>query len=466
VLRSWASTGDDAPGVIEFSRTTDTYTRPMDRAARQGVDYAAEARSISPILGRYFERSWSHGEGHRLFDTDGRAYLDFANSIAVTALGHRHPRVTAAIHEQVDRLIGPTGAIGFADPVVRLAAMLADAFPPPIDTVLLLNSGSEAIEAALKLARRVTGRPGIVAFRGAFHGRTFGAASVTSSSLNYRTGYEPLRPGVYLAPFPQAYPTYRDDPEAASRAALAELRALLGSVVAPSAVASMIIEPVQGEGGYHPAPASFLRAIRALCDEHGILLVADEVQSGYGRTGRMWGFEHAGIVPDVVCVAKAIANGLPLSAIAASRELHERWGRGAHGSTYGGNPVACAAAIAVLDTIHDERLVENAAARGDELTKGLRALMAEDDRIGDVRGPGLMIGVEFVADRERGTPDGATAVAVQQRAAELGLLVLTCGALHHVIRWIPPLDVTAGEIAEGLELFGEALRTAEVSAAG
>jgi 4-aminobutyrate aminotransferase len=203
-----------------------------------------------------------------------------------------------------------------------------------------------------------------------------------------------------------------------------------------------------------------------LCDEHGILLIADEVQSGYGRTGRMWGFEQAGIVPDIVCVAKAIANGLPLSAIAASRELHERWGRGAHGSTYGGNPVACAAAVAVLDTIREEGLVANAAARGTELTAGLRRLMAEDDRIGDVRGPGLMIGVEFVSDRERGTPDGATALAVQQRAADLGLLVLTCGPLHQVVRWIPPIDVTAAEVAEGLELFGEALRTAEVPAAG
>lgn len=438
----------------------------MDRVAEEGVDYAAAARGLTPVLGRYFERSWSHGEGHRLFDADGRSYLDFANGIAVTALGHRHPRVSAAIHAQVDRLIGPTGAIGYAEPVVRFAGMLADTFPAPIDTIFLLNSGSEAIEAALKLARRVTGRPGIIAFRGAFHGRTFGAASVTSSSLNYRTGYEPLLPGVYLTRFPAAYPTFRDDPEAASRAAVAELKALLASVVAPSMVASMIIEPVQGEGGYYPAPASFLRAIREICDEHGILLIADEVQTGYGRTGRMWGFEHGAVVPDVVCVAKAIANGLPLSAIASRRELQERWGLSAHGSTFGGNPVACAAAIAVLETIADENLLTNAAARGAELSAGLTSLMAEDDRIGDVRGPGLMIGVEFVADRERGTPDGATALAVQQRAADLGLLVLTCGPLHQVIRWIPPLDVTAAEVAEGLERFGEALRTADVPAPG
>jgi 4-aminobutyrate aminotransferase len=432
----------------------------MDPVAEHAVDLSILAHNLTPVLGRYFERSWSHGEGHRLYDTDGRAYLDFANSIAVTALGHRHPRVSAAIHAQVDRLIGPTGAIGYAEPVVRLAGMLAETFPSPIDTVFFLNSGSEAIEAALKLARRVTGRPGIIAFRGAFHGRTYGAASVTSSSLNYRTGYEPFVPGVYFAPYPAAYPEFAGDPEAASRAALAALQSLLSTAIAPLSVGSIIIEPVLGEGGYQPAPASFLRALREICTEYGILLIADEVQTGYGRTGRMWAFEHAGIVPDVVCVAKAIANGLPLSAIASRRELQERWGKGAHGSTYGGNPVACAAAVAVLETMADEGLVANAAARGAELTSGLRALMAEDDRIGDVRGPGLMVGVEFVSNRATGEPDGAAAQAVQQRAADLGLLILTCGPLHQTIRWIPPLDVSGAEIAEGLEIFGEALRTA------
>jgi 4-aminobutyrate aminotransferase len=432
----------------------------VDPVAERAIDYSTLSSGLTPVLGRYFERSWSHGEGHRLFDSDGRAYLDFANSIAVTALGHRHPRVTAAIHAQVDRLIGPTGAIGYAEPVVRFAGMLAETLPAPIDTVFLLNSGSEAIEAALKLARRVTGRPGIVAFRGAFHGRTFGAASVTSSSLNYRTGYEPFVPGVYFAPYPAAYPEFGGDQEAASRAAVAALESLFATIVAPTMVGSIIIEPVLGEGGYHPAPASFLRAVRDLCTQHGILLIADEVQTGYGRTGRMWAFEEAGIVPDVVCIAKAIANGLPLAAIASSRQLQERWGKGAHGSTYGGNPVACAAAIAVLETIADEDLVANAAARGGELTSGLRALMAEDDRIGDVRGPGLMVGVEFVEDRATGAPNGPVAQAVQQRAADLGLLVLTCGPLHQVIRWIPPLDVSGAEIAEGLEIFGEALRTA------
>jgi 4-aminobutyrate aminotransferase len=415
------------------------------------------APNLTPVLGRYFLRDWSHGQGHRLYDTEGKAYLDFANGIAVTALGHAHPRVTAAIHAQVDRLIGPINAIGFTAPISELATALAATFPDPLHSVMFLNSGSEAIDGALKLARRVTGRPGVIAFRGGFHGRTYGATSVTTSNLNYRTGYEPMLPGVYFAPYPVAYPEFGGDEEAASEASLADLRSLLATVVAPSMVGSILIEPVLGEGGYVPAPASFLRGLRELCDEHGILLIADEVQSGYGRTGRMWGFEHSGIVPDVVAVAKAIANGLPLSAIVSSRETQERWGRGAHGSTFGGNPVACAAGMAVLETIHDEGLVANAAERGAELVTGLGKIAAEDDRIGDIRGPGLMVGVEFTTDRATGTPDGELPDRLMAACADAGLLVLTCGSVHETVRWIPPLDVTAAEIAEGVEIFGEAL---------
>src|SRR3954453_15185992 len=421
-------------------------------------DYAALAETnLTPVLGRYFQRSWSHGVGHRLFDSDGRAYLDFANGIAVTSLGHAHPRVTAAIHAQVDRLIGPINAIGFTAPISELATALAATFPDPLDSVMFLNSGSETIDGALKLARRVTGRPGIIAFRGGFHGRTIGATSVTSSSLNYRTGYEPLLPGVYFAPYPAAYPEFAGDEEAASAASPNVLQSLLTTIIAPSQVAAIVIEPVQGEGGYYPAPASFLRALRDLCDANGILLLAGEVQSGFGRTGEMWAFQHAGIVPDVVVLAKASANGLPLSAIVTSRDLQQRWGRGAHGTTYGGNPVACAAGIAVLETIRDDDLVVNARLRGAELSGGLRELMAEHPSIGDVRGPGLMIGVELVADRSSRTPDGALADAVAARALDAGLLVLTCGPSHQVVRWIPPLDVTVPELEEALRIFEGAL---------
>ena len=412
---------------------------------------------LTPVLGRYLLREWSHGEGHRLFDTDGKAYLDFANGIAVSALGHAHPRVTAAIHAQVDKLMGPVHAIGFSEPTVRLAAMLADTFPDPLDTVLFMNYGSEAIDGALKLARRVTGRPGIIAFRGAFHGRTLGATSVTSSSLNYRAGYEPLLPSVYLTPFPAVYRDFSGDESLATRTCMDALERLTRSVVPAESVAAILIEPVQGEGGYQPAPLPFMRELRAFCDANGILLVADEVQTGYARTGRMWAFEHAGIVPDAVCIAKAIANGLPLSALATSRDLQERWGKSAHGTTYGGNPVACAAGIAVLDTIEREGLVANAAARGMELRAGLERFQAEDARIGDVRGPGLMIGVEFVTDRASREPDGELAEAMVAACADDGLLVLSCGPAHQVIRWIPPIDVSAAEVDEALAIFWGAL---------
>ena len=414
------------------------------------------APHLTPVLGRYFLREWTHGEGHRLYDADGKAYLDFANGIAVTALGHAHPRVTAAIHAQVDRLIGPINAIGFTAPISELATALAATFPDPLDSVMFLNSGSEVIDGAMKLARRVTGRSGIIAFQGGFHGRTYGATSITTSNLNYRTGYEPMLPGIHFVPYPAAYPAFGRDAEAAGAASLEALDSLFSAVIAPSQVAGIVIEPVLGEGGYHPAPASFLRALRARCDEHGILLIADEVQCGYARTGRMWGFEHAGIVPDVVVVAKAIANGLPLSAIVSSRELQERWGRGAHGSTFGGNPVACAAGIAVLEVIRDEDLVANAAIRGAELSAGLAKVAAEDDRIGDIRGPGLMVGVEF-RNPATGAPDGALPDRLMAACGDNGLLVLSCGPVHETIRWIPPIDVTAAEIAEAVEIFGETL---------
>ena len=415
------------------------------------------ATNLTPVLGRYFTREWSHGQGHRLYDTDGRAYLDFANGIAVTALGHAHPRVTAAVHAQVDRLLGPVSAIGFAEPISRLAADLAATFPEPLDSVMFLNSGSEAIDGALKLARRVTGRPGIVAFRGGFHGRTWGATSVTTSNINYRTGYDPMLPGVVFAPFPNVYADFDGDEAGPRRpvwrsSARCSRRSSPRSRSAPSSSSRS-----RARAGSCPHRRPSCAGCARSATQHGILLIADEVQCGFGRTGRMWAFEYAGIVPDVVVLAKAIANGLPLSAIVSSRDLQERWGRGAHGSTYGGNPVACAAGVAVLETIRDEDLVANAVARGEELRAGLERVAAEDDRIGDVRGPGLMIGVEFVRDRATREPDGTLPDALSAACADAGLLVLTCGRQHEVIRWIPPLDVTAAEISEAVEIFGETL---------
>jgi 4-aminobutyrate aminotransferase len=450
-----------ATAAVSSAGLPDGGTRTAESTAliQKGDLVALSKPHLSPILGRYFERSWSHGEGHVLYDTAGRGFLDFACGIATTSLGHHHPAVTAAIKDQADKLLHICNALGYLEPVGQLSAMLADVCPDPLDTVFFCNSGAEAVEAALKLARRVTGRPGLIAFRGAFHGRTFGAASVTSSSINYRLGYEPLLPSVYLTPFPNVYRYFGDDEEAATAGAMAALHTLLGHEIPPASVAAIIIEPIQGEGGFNPAPASFLRQLRALCDQSGILLIADEVQTGIARTGRMWAFEDAGIVPDVVCVAKALANGLPLGAIVSRRELQEAWGIGAHGTTFGGNPVSCAAGVAVLRTVAEQGLVANAAARGEELLAALREVMAEDPRIGDVRGRGLMVGAELVKDRTTRDPDGETCEAILQACADLGLLVLNCGTHHNVVRFLPPIDVTSEEITRGVDMFRSALRS-------
>ncbi len=417
------------------SRARAPYTRPVDTidSPSDALDLAAlAAPNMSPVLGRYVDRSWSHGIGHRLYDTSGRAYLDFANGIAVTALGHAHPRVTAAIHAQVDRLIGPVHAIGFAESTVRLAAHARRTrFPDPLDTVLFLQlrlGGDRRRDQAGPPRDRAARRSSPSA--GAFHGRTFGATSVTSSSLNYRRGYEPLLPSVYR----------RRTPPSTATSATTRRRRRRARMDAPATGSWPRRSPrrrsprssssrVQGEGGYNPAPRRVpARACAALCDEHGILLIADEVQSGFGRTGKMWAFEHAGIVPDVVCVAKAIANGLPLSAIVTRRELQERWGRGAHGTTFGGNPVACAAGVAVLETIRDEEpRRERARPRRGARRPASASSWRRTPGIGDVRGPR--------PDDRRGVRQGPRHSRAGRRrwprrwrrCADDGLLVLTCG---------------------------------------
>lgn len=417
---------------------------------------ALDTQHLSPVLGRYFQRTWVRGEGHRLWDGEGREVLDFACGIAVTVLGHKHPRVNAAIHAQVDTLMHMCNGLGYLDPVTRLADLLVETMPSGLDAVFFGNSGAEVIDGAIKLARKATGRTAIIGFTGGFHGRTYGALSLTTSNVNYRTGHAPLVPDIHIAPFPNVYRDFGGDEEAATRMSLDHLERMFASEIPPSTVAAFVLEPVQGEGGFNPAPAAFLQGLRALADKHGILLIIDEVQSGYGRTGTMWNFEQAGIVPDVVTVAKGIANGLPLAAIVARRDLHEKWGVGAHGSTFGGNPVSCAAGIAVLETIRDENLVANAAARGAELKAGLQAIAAKDPRIGDVRGPGMMIATEFVADTATREPLPIGDPLIE-KLADAGLLVLTCGSHHNIIRWIPPLDVTSAEIQEALGIFERVL---------
>jgi 4-aminobutyrate aminotransferase len=391
-----------------------------------------------------------------LWDEHGRRYLDFTAGIAVANTGHCHPRVVAAIQEQAGKILHAQGNIMRHRPMVDLAAAIARRMPAGLDQVFFGNSGAEAIEGAVKLARAATHRPGLIAFRGAFHGRTAAAMALTTSKVKVRGHHEPHLPAVYHAPFPYVYRSpFRHDPEACVAACLAELQGLFDTTIYPEDVAAIIVEPVQGEGGYVVAPPSFLRGLRALCDQHGIKLIFDEIQSGFGRTGRLFAYEHSGVYPDILCLAKGIASGLPLSAIVSNRETFAAWAPGAHGSTFGGNVLACAAGLATMAVIEEENLAGNAARQGERLMAGLRALQQRHPVIGDVRGLGLMVGVEFV--HPDGAPHGAMTRAVLNACFERGLLLLSAGTYEQVVRWMPPLIVNDQQIDEALAIFGAAL---------
>ncbi|AXH96536.1 aspartate aminotransferase family protein [Ornithinimicrobium avium] len=414
------------------------------------------ATSLSPLLKQATGVIAARGEGALIFDEDDRRFLDFTAGIGVTSTGHCHPRVVAAAQEQVGRLIHAQYTTVMHRPLLRLVERMGEVLPAGLDRVFFANSGSEAVEAALRLVRQATGRPNVVTFHGGFHGRTVAAASMTTSGTKFRSGFAPLMAGVHLAPFPS--PThYGWSEQEATRFALRELDYLLQTVSSPADTAAFVVEPVLGEGGYVPASTEFLAGLRERADRHGILLVLDEVQTGWGRTGRFWGHEHFDGRPDVVVTAKGLASGFPLSAIAASEELMSRAWPGSQGGTYGANAVACAAAVATLDVIQDEGLVENAAARGEQLRAGLEKVAADDDRITDVRGLGLMLGNEF--RDHAGEPDGATAGAVQQEAARRGLLLLTCGAWGQVVRFIPALVVDEALVDEAVGIWAETVES-------
>jgi len=410
---------------------------------------------VSPVWTRYTDFVVTHGEGSYLYARDGRRYLDFTCGIAVTNTGHAHPRVVAAIREQAGKLIHGQANLAMHEPMLALIDSLRRVVHPSLDSYFFSNSGAEAIEGALKLARSATGRPNVIVFQGSFHGRTVGTMSLTTSKTVYRAGYQPLMPGVFVAPFPYVY-RYGWEPKTTVDWCLEELRFLLMTQTAPEETAAMLIEPILGEGGYVVPPPGFLEGVRALCDEHGILLIVDEIQSGMGRTGRWWGYEHFGIVPDVLTLAKGIASGLPLSGVIARGELMEHWKAGTHGGTFGGNVVACAAGVATIAAIQEEHLLENARARGLQLMTGLGHLQEEQPRIGDVRGLGLMVGAEFTAPD--GKPDKAGAKQVVHECLDQGLMLLTCGPWDNTIRLIPPLTVSEAEIQEGLAIFAGAVR--------
>ncbi len=411
---------------------------------------------LSPAWSHYSDVIVERGEGALLYGQDGRSYLDFTCGIAVTNTGHCHPRVVEAVQRQAGLLLHGQANIVFHKPMLQLVQELLP-LVAPLDSFFFSNSGAEAVEGAVKLARQATGRTNVVVFQGSFHGRTIGAMSLTTSKTIYRGGYQPLMAGVFVAPFPYAY-RYGWDAEQASAWCLDELDLLLATQTAPNETAALLVEPVLGEGGYVVPPASFLHGLRERCDRHGMLLILDEIQSGFGRTGKWFAYEHFGVQADIITIAKGLASGLPLSGIISTRELMARWPTGSHGGTYGGNIVATAAAVATIQAIREEKLLDNAVQRGAQLTSGLRHLQEEYPVIGDVRGLGLMIGTEF-RDGE-GRPDKATAKAVSAGCFERGLMLLTCGPWDNTVRWIPPLVVSREQIDQSLGIFADALAEA------
>jgi 4-aminobutyrate aminotransferase len=418
--------------------------------------YAQALAHLSPVWTHYTPIIASRGEGCYLYDLDGREYLDFTCGIGVTNTGHCHPRVVHAIQDQAALLLHGQANIVLHRPLLELVSELRGVLPASLDGFFFSNSGAEAIEGALKLARAATGRPNVVVFQGSFHGRTVGTMSLTTSKTVYRAGYQPLMPGVFVAPYPYAY-RYDWDPEETSRWCLAELEYLFQTQTAPEETAALLFEPILGEGGYVVPPESFLSGLRAICDRHNILLILDEIQSGFGRSGYWFAFEHFEVVPDILAIAKGMASGLPLSGVISRLDLMQRWPVGSHGGTFGGNAVAAAAAVATIQAMQIENLPENARLRGEQLMAGLRRLQSRYAAIGDVRGLGLMVGCEFRTPGRQ--PDRATAKAVVHACLERGLLLLTCGPAHNITRWIPPLDVSRDEIEESLGIFQDALLT-------
>jgi 4-aminobutyrate aminotransferase len=411
---------------------------------------------VSPSYTRGYPLVIDHATGSIVEDVDGNVFLDCAAGIAVNATGHSHPEVVKAIADQAARFIHMSGTDFYYEPQVRLAEEISAIAPFPGGARSFFgNSGAEAIEAAIKLARHATGRQGIIAFLGGFHGRTLGALALTASKTVQRRGFSPFMAGVYHAPYPN---TYRCPPGMTPDTWTAYCldyidHELFGQLVAPDEVAAIVIEPIQGEGGYVMAPDAFLRGLRELTARHGILLIVDEVQSGMGRTGKMFAIEHSGVQPDIVAIAKGIASGLPLGVAAARADLMT-WPAGAHASTFGGNPVACAAALATIKLLRGG-MMANAEAVGVHLIAGLKALMDKHRIIGDVRGRGLMVGVELVRDRETKERAIEERNAVVSGAFERGLLVL--GAGKNSVRFSPPLVLTREQADTAVAIFDQVL---------
>jgi 4-aminobutyrate aminotransferase/(S)-3-amino-2-methylpropionate transaminase len=393
-----------------------------------------------------------HAQGSELWDAAGHRYIDFVGGIGVMNVGHNHPRVMAAVREQLDRFTHTAFQVVMYESYLRLAERLCEVAPGRgAKKAIFFSTGAEAVENAVKIARAATGRSAIVSFTGAFHGRTLLALSLTGTVNPYKQNFGPYAAEVYQTPFPYAYRGWTTE------AALAQLGELFESVVAPDRVAAIIIEPVLGEGGFVPAPPDFLRQLRDLTARHGILLIADEIQTGFGRTGKFFAIEHSGVEPDLVTVAKSLAAGFPLSAVVGRAEVMDAPAPGGLGGTYAGNPVACAAGLAVMDAMRDERLPERAARIGSVIEERMHSWAAEHELVGDVRVMGAMAGMELVRDRKSKVPADTETARVLALAREHGLLLLRSGMHHNVIRTLMPLTIPDDQLLEGLDMLGSAL---------
>ena len=422
---------------------------PRARSFLRRVD-----QSVAPSATHPYPLVVDHAAGSYVWDVDDNCYLDFTAGIAVGALGHGHHQVVSSIKAQTDRLIHFSFADFFYPSYVRLAERLARLAPGrDAKQVFLCNSGAESVDAAIKLVRHATRRPYILAFYNSFHGRTLGAMSLTSSATVQRRGFAPLLPGVFHAPYPDPYRCRTEDPTGECLDYIENL--LFRTVLPPEETAAMVVEPIQGEGGLIVPPDDFLSSLRRLCNRYGILLVDDEVQAGMGRTGKFFAIEHAKVIPDVICMAKALGGGLPLGAIVARKKVVS-WERGSHASTFGGNPVACEAGLATIEVIEKEGLMRHATEQGTYIQARLRRLQRRCRVLGDVRGRGLMIGIEFVRNQRTKERAEAERDRIVQEAFRRGLLLLPCG--RNSIRVSPPLTISRDEVDQGLAVLEEVLR--------
>jgi 4-aminobutyrate aminotransferase len=413
-----------------------------------------DALVTSPSYPRDYPFVMSHGKGVEVWDVDGNRFLDFAAGIAVCSTGHSHPRVVQAIKDAAEKFIHVSSDY-WHESQTALGEKI-NALNPMREPVMSFycQSGTEAVEGALKLARYVTGRSRFIGFLGGFHGRTMGSLAFTSSKYTQQKGFFPTMPGVTHVPYPNPFrPLLAGDDQGAAVLSYIE-KVLFAANVPPQEVAAILVEPIQGEGGYLVPPESFLPGLRALCDRHGILLICDEVQSGVGRTGKMFAIEHFGVAPDIMALAKGLGSGMPSGMVVAKKGLMERWHRGAHGNTYGGNPLCCAAALATLDLV-DTEYRANAARVGEYFIAQLRALQARYECIGEVRGKGLMIGMELVEDRATKVPAAKLCEAVIRRAFHNGLLLLSCG--QSTIRFMPPLLITSADVDEAIAILTKSI---------